>query len=450
MRNFRSGLRRLRRDQAGGMAVMLALSLLPLSLAAISAVDLIRGLGTRNHLQDALDAAALAVARSDAVTADQVLAIGRRVLALNLGPDVQVASNFTLNDQGVVIATASTVSPTALYKPLTGADLTVDAHSEVTRSSNNVELAMVLDVTGSMKGTKLQDLKSAAISLIDLVVKDQQTPYYSRAALIPYSNVVNPGGYLGNVRNPLEWGTGADVPGKQWMTFQNANREWVTFRGTDCVTERTDQNQFNDVAPVKVGTKLKNTVGYHYLPQGSACLASQIVPLTSNKTTLKNTIGAFKAEGSTAGHIGLAWGWYAVSPNWAAIWPADVKPHPYRERKLIKAIVLMTDGEFNTAYHNGVIARDSGSGSGGAQDHHIGDADNGSSFSQADRLCAAVKAQGVLIYSVGFALKDRDAITIMNRCASKPEYVYLPNSGADLKQAFRDIGQDINNLRISK
>ena len=40
--------------------------------------------------------------------------------------------------------------------------LPVGSHSEVDRSSRNIEVALVLDVTGSMGGQKIIDLKAAA------------------------------------------------------------------------------------------------------------------------------------------------------------------------------------------------------------------------------------------------------------------------------------------------
>jgi hypothetical protein len=38
----------------------------------------------------------------------------------------------------------------------------------------------------------------------------------------------------------------------------------------------------------------------------------------------------------------------------------------------------------------------------------------------------------------------------MKSCATDTDHVFLPDSGADLKVAFRAIGQDINALRLSK
>jgi len=114
-------------------------------------------------------------------------------------------------------------------------------------------------------------------------------------------------------------------------------------------------------------------------------------------------------------------------------------------------VVLMTDGEFNTTYCKGVISRDSTSGSGSSSDKINCNASNGDAFAQAEALCDAMKAQGVVVYTVGFALGgNANAEAIMEECATSAEHVYLPDSGSELKVAFKEIAQDINALRLSK
>ena len=62
-----------------------------------------------------------------------------------------------------------------------------------------------------------------------------------------------------------------------------------------------------------------------------------------------------------------------------------------------------------------------------------------------------MKAKGVIIYTVGFALGgNASAVDVMNSCATDAKHVYLPGSGAALKDAFKAIGQDINSLRLAK
>jgi hypothetical protein len=163
------------------------------------------------------------------------------------------------------------------------------------------------------------------------------------------------------------------------------------------------------------------------------------------------------AVGSTAGHIGLAWGWYMVSPNFS-LWSGVGAPAGYDSNKTLKAVVLMTDGEFNTPYFRGVIASDAGNGSGEAKTHINQPAANGSSFDQAYRLCENMKAAGVIVYTVGFDIGEArnmdgpidSAGELMERCATNSDRAFQASSSTDLSDAFRDIGRDITRLRISR
>src|SRR5262249_47712992 len=60
----------------------------------------------------------------------------------------------------------------------------------------NLEISMMLDVTGSMGGQPILDLKSAAKDLIDIVVWGDQSKYTSRVALAPFAPAVNVGKYF--------------------------------------------------------------------------------------------------------------------------------------------------------------------------------------------------------------------------------------------------------------
>ena len=71
--------------------------------------------------------------------------------------------------------------------------ITAQLQSEVTRNSDDVEVSVSLDVTGSMAGSKISSLITATNSLIDLVVNDSQVPSYSKMAIVPWSFGANLG-----------------------------------------------------------------------------------------------------------------------------------------------------------------------------------------------------------------------------------------------------------------
>lgn len=433
------------RREDGAVAIQFAMLIVPMSVMVFGAIDVSRASGEKTRLQDALDSATLAAARSTATTDAGLQAVGEKVLAANLSSTkaVLTSSSFRLDDSKV-IATARASMATAVAGLWMNGDMTLGAASEVTRASNNIEVALALDVTGSMAGTKITDLKTAAKDLIGLVVQDQQSPYYTKLALAPYSAAVNVGSYAASVRGAITSGT-CTTPGCSSYKFTNASGTSKTFAVSTCATERTGSNAYTDAAPSST------FLGRNYPSTGNTCLSSTIMPLSTDRAALKTRIDGLSAAGSTAGHLGLAWGWYLVSPNFGSLWTTESRPAAYGTDKLIKVVVLMTDGAFNTTYCRGVISQDSGSGSGSSGDHINCNAPNGGAFSQAQALCNNMKAQGVIIYTVGFDVaSDQNAQDIVRECATDAQHVYLPATGAALKDAFRAIGQDISRLRISK
>ena len=225
-----------------------------------------------------------------------------------------------------------------------------------------------------------------------------------------------------------------------------------TFNVSNCVSERTGGEAFTDASYAV------SKVGWVYPASSGAnpCIGAAIQPLTSNKTTLHSLVGALTAGGSTAGHIGVEWGWYMVSPNWGGLFPASSQPAAYGTEKLLKVVILMTDGAFNTAYCKGVISKPSSAtdgSSGSSSDHSSCASPNGDSFTQAQALCTAMKAAptNVIIYTIGFLHQgpDPQAEAILRNCATDAQHVYFPSTGAALQVAFQQIGADLNRLRIS-
>lgn len=140
-----------------------------------------------------------------------------------------------------------------------------------------------------------------------------------------------------------------------------------------------------------------------------------------------------------------------LSPDFGYLWPSESQPAAYGADDLLKIAVLMTDGEFNTPYCNGVIAADAGSGSGSANDKINCNATNGDPFAQAAALCAGMKAEGVIVYTVGFDISDNDdVVNVLTNCATSPAHAKLADNGGDLKTVFRQIAVEISNLRVAR
>lgn len=599
-------LKRFRADERGAFAVIFGLLAIVLVAMAGAAVDYTGMETARAKAQIALDSAALGLApKIFTQTEEQLRKSAEDLVKERLNDStltVSVDSADATTATGTLKLEGKITVPMAFVQLIGIPTMTTKLTSEATRGSVNLEVAVALDITGSMSGTKIQALRSAATELIPLVVNDIQTPTYSKMSLAPYSMGVNVGAYASQVRGPVapgksisgaSWavansaksissvskanpgkvktssahgystgdrvyvsgvsgmtqlngnqytitvtstteftigvntntnsysnynsggtvtkcqtsacevvltsnghgfnngdfvyitgvngmtqingGTGWAVSGKatntfalsgsfgpnygaytsggtgyctvigcQYLRYLNAAGSNVVQQVSNCVSERT-ANAYSDTAPSTT------FLGYNYPNSGNSCISQQIVPLTSNKTTLQNAVNALTDGGSTAGHIGTAWAWYLISPNFAYLFPSANKAAAYDAPNTRKIAIIMTDGEYNTPYCNGVIAKDAGSGSGGNSVHINCNAPNGSSGSQALSLCTAMKNAGILIYTVGFDVTAGGTeAQLLASCATDAGKAYIATSGAGLIAAFKEIGQNISDLRLSQ
>lgn len=241
-------------------------------------------------------------------------------------------------------------------------------------------------------------------------------------------------------------------PGCTNFVFTNASNYQVTRQLSSCVSERVDGEVYTDAAPSTVFTGRVYPAPKN---SGNECLSADaaIMPLSTDRTALKAKINSLTIGGSTAGQIGFAWGWYMVSPNFGYLWPnASQRPAAYKTKDLMKVVVLMTDGAFNTPYCKGVIAKNATNGSGSNDDHINCNATNGNPFAQTKKMCDEMKkaAYDLTIFTVGFDVDDNDAKDVLNYCATDKDRAFFPATGSELKTAFKSIAQEISSLRIAK
>lgn len=194
LRAFVRRLARGGRDDSGAAAVFFAVSLIVLAPLTLGMMDVYVVSNQRTQLQDALDAATLFAARSTATTSPAVDAIGDKALTSNLtlpSGVTLVASNFTLT--GNTVTGYAEVTPVAIAPGL-WPHANVSAQATVMRSLDKLEIALVLDNTGSMANNgKLTTLKSAGANLIDKLAaaaarSTDSTPL--RVSLVPFSMTV--------------------------------------------------------------------------------------------------------------------------------------------------------------------------------------------------------------------------------------------------------------------
>ncbi len=442
-KSLRSALkgRSFLQDRSGEVAILFGVMAIALFLTIGGAVDYGRWLHARNQTIAAMDTAVLAAGRSlqtggnpaAAVAAAQAFYTQNVATRLPLTSD-SITFDVAADQMSVTASGNATIATPFLSMAYidelnildsAGVDYSTSEIAIGDNAGVNLEISMMLDVTGSMSGSRINDLKTAAKDLIEIVVWEDQSEYTSRVALVPFSE-------------------GVRLPNNQALKKARGNRpnkfkkSGTWYYRSNCAVERTGADAYTDAAPGN-----NRYVMVQYVPNNSrVCKPSasnKILPLTSNKNKLRSNINRLQTTGGTAGHLGTAWSWYTLSPNWNSLWNAENQAVDYDTPETQKIAILMTDGSYNTQYT-----------SEGIKSYYSGYAANGSSTTQARALCTAMKTAGVTVYTVGFGLSSGStAATTMSQCATDASKAFSAEDGEQLKQAFRAIALELSKLRLS-
>lgn len=217
----------------------------------------------------------------------------------------------------------------------------------------------------------------------------------------------------------------------EYYRFTKSGGGTATYRVTTCVSERATDT-YSEVPP---STTLMGAV---YTSAGACDLDQTITPLTTDRDVLHAEAEKMDDHGNTAGHLGTAWAWYLLSPDWGYLWDDEESvPVDYDYDNLLKIAIIMTDGVYNQQYCNGVISS------------AINCTSPDTSTNQARALCAEMKEAGIIVYTVGFNVSGSSAETTMTTCATDASKAFLPETGEELVEDFRTIGQQISDLRLS-
>jgi len=497
----------LARNQKGNVAILFGLALIPIALAVGVATDYGRALAVRGQMADAADTAALAVGSWQGLNEAQMKQKARQFFDANYPSSTMgtVGKIDVLPSGDDVIVKVSGSVPTSFLRLANVSALDVEAQTTVTRRQRNIELALVLDTTGSMaSGGKMTAMQNAAKKMVDDLYGDGSTSDTLKVAVVPFSAAVN----VGKDNANASW---IDKNGKSKAAYEDFKKGVKVFDLLDdmddeewsgCVRERIgDKYELTDFTP-RSGTASSLFAPYfapdepddehddgdyynnNYIDDGDCgqrrswrrtparcqkytgkyedaeyssssrghdmnCPPRPITPLTSTKGTAISAINALKPKGSTVIPAGLLWGWRVLSPT--APFTEGV---PYDDEKWIKAIVLLTDGQnsvgggrsnHNKSYYNAF---------GYAAKGHLGNKNGRNAEkelnSKTQTVCNNIKAEGVVIYTIGFKVNDTTTKNLLRNCATEPDMYYNSPSNSQLASIFKDIAQGLSELRVAK
>jgi len=469
-------------DRRGAVAVAAAVLIVPLVAFVGLATDAARGFMTKGRLSQAVDAAALAGGRD--LDSPDVNADIQRYFTANFPAGFMAAAVAPLQIQpGVdgesleLVATATV--PTTFLSVLGVADFTVSARAVVQRAVRGMELVLVMDNTGSMRsGGKIDAMKDAAHALIDLLYGDREVVDDFWVALVPYAATVNIGtshadwlqNYDPAAYAPTVWrGCVEARPAPQDSTdAPPADLAWNPHFWPSTIDDFAAERAAgmkgdNDWPPVDEANAAQNEGTGPNLGCGPA-----ITSLVQEKTAVHAAISEMEPwhRGGTMANLGLAWGWRTVSPRWRGQWggatPADM-PLDYEAPLMDKVVILLTDGQ-NQWYDwpDGLPGKpDAGTypdadytAYGRLSEGRLGTTNSGAATTEINtrmlNLCSAMKAEGVIIYTITFQLSNATTKQLYRDCASKPENYFDSPDNETLAANFQAIGVELSNLRLAE
>jgi Flp pilus assembly protein TadG len=430
---------RLWRGRDGNFAIMAGI-LTPVVILAVGyGVNVAQVSITKSNLLAALDSAVTSTARdltTGVISVEQAPQIVEAFLIANGFRAYAEEGKLHLDEleidtvSGTVRAKASVDLDVAFALFGTANHLKIVTESAALYSDKKIEVAMMLDVTGSMRGQRIIDLKEAAREAVQLLL-DNNRPGRERVriALVPYADSVNTGVLSHTVYSEVD-SSSNPVGGALPLALQTSRPA-----GNTCSTEREGAvNRHTDAGP---DVQMVNR-DYRL----SFCPVASLMPLTHNRAALLSRIDELVADayGWTNGRVGIQWSWYLLSPNWAKVLAPENQPRARDPKVVSKYAILMTDGAFNVAFDQ-VPAE---------EDFRMQESRN---WTNSEALCANMRAQGIEVFTIGFQLGNA-AKQVMRNCASpdkgSQKFFYDASTGAELKEAFRSIAQNIENLALTK
>jgi hypothetical protein len=356
------------RNESGALLIFGLVLFTLMAIMGGIALDLMRYETTRVTLQNTLDRSTLAAA---SLTNDMDPEAVVRDYFLKAGMSEQLAAvtvTEAMNDRRV--RAVGVVDTQPFFMHMIGVDdFRAKARAMAQQSITNVEIVLVLDVSGSMSGQKIADLKVSAMEFVDNMLANDPEHRVS-ISIVPYNAQVNIGPELRDAY--------ANITHKAGVANVNCVEIPPAAFATSAMPTDIDLPMMA-YADINNGTSLVNsavspTSSYALPSYGAAyCKPStvNIVRLPSNDaTTLKAQINALQAGGNTSIVLGMKWGLTLIDPSSRPMYADFIaggqmsdlmvaRPFDYDDHEAMKVIVLMTDGDHvahnrvNDAYKTG-------------------------------------------------------------------------------------------------
>jgi Flp pilus assembly protein TadG len=455
--SFRRLCKTFTKNEDGHMALMTAIGSIAILGSVALAIDLTRGINKQVNLADASDAVALLLAKSGLETDAELMAAAETHLAqLYPGPDGAELRILSINKDGDQVTVRLADNSKAGFSGILGrGDVDVSAGASAIYAQREMDIALVLDTTLSMGdpatggGTKLDALKRSADTMVSTI--ESYNSDAVRMSVVPFSNYVNVGLSRRNspwLRVDADSTTTTNVCRnvRPVTSRTNCRRETyscdrdgvastcsrnrcdVTYGPTQrvCGPQTNRQTWHGCVGSRNVPMDTRPGFGGNRIPGLlNARCGEELQPLTNDLDDVKTTIADMTASGNTYMPSGLMWGWRTLDSD---------MPLRTTDNGSDKVLILMTDG-MNSRSKQG--------------ERHERRNNNADADRKTRDICESVKNDDITIYTIAYEVTDASTRALLENCASGGGNFFNARSVDELEAAFRDIGESLNELRIT-
>ena len=320
----------------------------------------------------------------------------------------------------------------------------------------DMEIALALDITGSMDQSDMAQLRKAATNLVSELIPQgtRRDSTKVRIGLVPWVDSIN----------------AELIPG-----ILDSDDSAYGYWQKRCISGRHTDHQFEEypIAPDGRSHYMRAPEAVHWgsrpsdwrrdYPQNFGCpWSSPVVPITADRDELLTQIDRLRSGGGTAVHLGLEFAWRLLSPEWGRLFPRESEPKPYGGP--VKIALLMTDGDSNTAYSVRTEKSECTWPDGGActppgrgepewfWTYHGSFGWESETYKRAQRYCDILKDRGVVTWTIFFDnnVRSNSPERLMAYCAANGgEYIKV-ESADRMTQAFTAIAKKIQNVYLAR
>lgn len=454
-------LRRFLTSTTGNTGVIFAISAVPLIIATGSAIDMVRANNAQTVLQKATDAAAFAGMNARTMSADQIQTLvtdylNKNDIASTFATITEIQPNWDSTSGVFTVRVTGKINTTLMsFAGINALDVT--AFSQVAAGGRALEVALVLDNTGSMAaGGRLDALKQASRNLVQTVTGGSHADGYTRIGIVPFAEYVNVGvdkktaGWLTVPPDAVYASSNTctyTYPHKTGCHFEDVvssydgvstttQVEYCTSWGTPDVTCGPTSTTISWAGCVgsrdePLDEMVANPAKLYPGVLGVSC-PSAVQALTNDVTVLESKINGLWAQGDTYIPAGLLWGWNLLDAS--EPFTGAKTSEELEAMSGVKAIVLMTDGD-NTR-------------SASYPTHDNIDKTKGDAKTAA--LCSAIKAAGIKIFTVALNVTNQSSKDMLTDCASEPAMAFDVNDNTAMMAAFDSIAGSLAAIRLTR